>query len=329
MNALIINTTVRNMFSQSLAASTVFQGVHPEEVSAFVNQHIGGHSLDLLGGENHVASLSFGEFAGFGLSKISYGNPVRVKTPALDDIYHFQVVTRGECRWRQGNENLQVRCGQALMINPDEAIDLEYSQECVKVIIKVPAALMKSAYSSSAYPTKQPVRFDRTPVNMRLCPSLTNLLEAVFSEFEESDDKNFGPISLSYRDIILKKLLNVFPNNLSVLDNVQPISPSMKRIILYIEEHVKEDIGLETLSQVSSMSVRSIYNAFSRTFSTTPKSYVKSVKLKRLRRDLLQRRCRNITEGALDYGFSHLGRFSADYRKLFGELPSDTMRLAD
>lgn len=316
------------MFSQSLAASTIFQGVHPEEVSAFVNQHIGGHSLNLLGDENRAASLSFGEFAGFGLSRISYGNHVRVKTPALDDIYHFQVVTRGECRWRQNGENLLVRRGQALMVNPDEDIDLEYTPDCEKVIIKVPASIMKSVFSGGSPSGEQLVRFDRLPIDMRLCPSLTSLLDAVFSEFEESGDSNPGPISLSYREIILKKLLAVFPSNWSVSDSTQSVSPSMKRIIRYIEENIKEDIELKTLSQISNMSVRSIYNAFSKTFSTTPKNYVKFAKLKSLRSDLMQGHCRNITEVALDYGFSHLGRFSSDYRKRFGELPSETMRLA-
>ena len=316
------------MFSQSLATSTIFHGAHPEEVSAFVNKHIGGHSLDLIGGENHAASLSFGEFAGFGLSRISYGNHVRVKTPALDDIYHFQVVTRGECRWRHNGESLRVRRGQALMVNPDEVIDLEYTQECEKVIIKVPAPIMKSVCRTGGSLGGQLVRFDRLPIDMRFCPSLTNLLDAVFSEFEESGDSNSGAISLSYREIVLKKLLRVFPNNWNASDSVQSVSPSMERIIQYIEENVKEDIELDTLSQISNMSIRSIYNAFSRVFSTTPKSYVKLVKLRSLRSDLLQGQCRNITEVALDYGFSHLGRFSSDYRKRFGELPSETMRLA-
>jgi AraC-like DNA-binding protein len=32
-----------------------------------------------------------------------------------------------------------------------------------------------------------------------------------------------------------------------------------------------------------------------------------------------------VTQVAYDNGFYHLGRFSADYRRLFGELPSKTL----
>ncbi|MBS8241752.1 AraC family transcriptional regulator, partial [Marinobacter lipolyticus] len=102
---------------------------------------------------------------------------------------------------------------------------------------------------------------------------------------------------------------------------------ALNRMLGYIEQNVRDNIDMETLSSVSNMSVRSIYNAFSKTFSTTPRCYIKQLKLRKLREDLLEGRCRNVTEIALDYGFSHLGRFSSDYRKTFGELPSETMKM--
>ncbi|KAA1170842.1 AraC family transcriptional regulator [Marinobacter salinexigens] len=312
------------MFSQSLAAATIFHGAHPEAVSEFVNRHIGGHHLDLIGGENRAASLSFREFAGFGLSRISYGNHVRVKTPALEDVYHFQVVTRGECRWRSGSDKLALRRGQALMVNPDEAVDLEYSPACEKIIIKVPMAVMNTVQGTDS---RANVRFSRTPVDLRGCPSLTSVLDAVFAEFDEVPEGEPSEISGSYREIILKKLLKVFPSNQDEMTSGAKLPPGIHRILRFIEENVKEEIDVKELSEVSNMSTRSIYNAFSRAFSTTPKAYVKQVKLRNLREDLLQGRCRNVTEVALDYGFSHLGRFSSDYRKLFGELPSETLRL--
>jgi AraC-like DNA-binding protein len=35
---------------------------------------------------------------------------------------------------------------------------------------------------------------------------------------------------------------------------------------------------------------------------------------------------RNLTELAMEFGFFHLGRFSEQYRKQFGELPSETLK---
>jgi len=37
-------------------------------------------------------------------------------------------------------------------------------------------------------------------------------------------------------------------------------------------------------------------------------------------------RVRNVTEVALKYGFTNLGRFSAQYKEYIGELPSQTFR---
>ena len=317
------------MFCHSLAGSKVIHGAHPEEVSAFVNRHIGRHSLDLLGSEKRSSSLSFCEFAGFGLSEVSYGNHVRIKSPALEDVYHFQLVTRGECLWRHGDDRLRVRRGQALMVNPDEEIDLEYSADCEKLIVRVPQSVLNAA-SASANGSAQTdsVHFGRSPVDLRECPALASILEAVFCELREADGDEINPVSLSYREIILKKLLKVFPSNRESRDCATGGSVALDRVVRFIDENLKGTIDIEELSEVSNMSVRSIYNAFSRAYSTTPKCFVKQRKLNKLREDLLRGQCRNITEVALDYGFSHLGRFSSDYRKAFGELPSETLKMA-
>ncbi|MDO6443405.1 MULTISPECIES: AraC family transcriptional regulator [unclassified Marinobacter] len=317
------------MFSQQLAGATILHGAHPEEVSSFVNKHIGHHKLEMLEEQEQKSRLSFREFAGFGLSQISYGNRVRVKSPELESIYHLQVVTKGECVWRQAGEQMRISSGQGLMVNPYEKIDLEYSEDCEKLIIKVPEQALVNArdVSLGRLPDKG-IRFNRAPIDLRLCPPLVKIIEAVFSEFDDAEDEDISAVGAPYRDIILKKLLKAFPSNWSCQDNAVVCSPSLEKMIRYIEENVQRNIGIEELSDVSNMSVRSIYNAFSKAYSTTPKCYIKQLKLQNLRADLLRGRCRNVTQIALDYGFSHLGRFSSDYRKSFGELPSETMRMA-
>lgn len=317
------------MFGQQLAGTTVLHQAHPEEVSSFVNEHIGHHRMEVLRGESESASLSFSEFAGFGLSQISYGNQVRIKSPALESIYHLQVVTKGECIWHQSGDRMKVMAGQALMVNPYERIDLEYSEDCEKLIIRIPEFALKEVreVACGRLPEKG-IRFSRTPLDLRSNPALVKVMEAVFSELEESGSEDITSICIPYREIILRKVLKVFPSNWSCQDVESTCKPSFLRVIRYIEENVHRNIDIEELSDVSSMSVRSIYNAFSKTYATTPKCYIKQLKLQKLREDLQKGRCRNVTEIALDYGFSHLGRFSSDYKKCFGELPSETIRVA-
>lgn len=49
--------------------------------------------------------------------------------------------------------------------------------------------------------------------------------------------------------------------------------------------------------------------------------------LSAVRQEMLEdRSARNISVIAMGWGFTHLGRFSSEYRKLFGETPSATLQ---
>jgi AraC family ethanolamine operon transcriptional activator len=74
-------------------------------------------------------------------------------------------------------------------------------------------------------------------------------------------------------------------------------------------------------------SERTLHEAFRRHLGTTPKAYLKTLRLNAARQDLLSGGAnRRVTDVALDWGFLHFGWFSQDYRRLFGETPSQTLR---
>lgn len=55
--------------------------------------------------------------------------------------------------------------------------------------------------------------------------------------------------------------------------------------------------------------------------------YLKRYRLNGVREQLLEDGCPgNISAIAMSWGFFHLGRFSGEYRKLFGETPSATLQ---
>jgi len=60
----------------------------------------------------------------------------------------------------------------------------------------------------------------------------------------------------------------------------------------------------------------------------TPKSYLQSVRLNDVYKELLQSNpeTTKVTDVAVSHGFWHMSQFAADYRRHFGELPSETLK---
>lgn len=72
------------------------------------------------------------------------------------------------------------------------------------------------------------------------------------------------------------------------------------------------------------VSRRTLQNCFQRVLDVSPSYYLKAVRLGQARRALKQ--MQSVTQAATASGFWHFGHFSQDYRAMFGEFPSDTMR---
>jgi transcriptional regulator GlxA family with amidase domain len=89
------------------------------------------------------------------------------------------------------------------------------------------------------------------------------------------------------------------------------------------ESHLR----VQDLASAMGVSSRTVYRVFARHRGVPPISYLREVRLEHVRGRLLLASAREtVTSAALDFGFSHLGRFAVLYRRRFGERPSDTLR---
>jgi len=75
---------------------------------------------------------------------------------------------------------------------------------------------------------------------------------------------------------------------------------------------------------------RTLNHAFQQVLGMGPVTYLRRLRLNQVRRSLEYSRAngdaKSVTEIALDHGFWHLGRFSSQYRELFGESPRERAR---
>lgn len=86
-----------------------------------------------------------------------------------------------------------------------------------------------------------------------------------------------------------------------------------------------ENLCLEDLCAATGVSARQVQNAFIEMTGVRPTAFLRAHRLQRARRMLLSGGADSVKLAAYSCGFPDLGRFSAFYRNMFGELPRVTL----
>jgi len=104
-------------------------------------------------------------------------------------------------------------------------------------------------------------------------------------------------------------------------------SRALRLALDYIEEHADDAPTVMEICRAAGASYRTLNYAFLDRFGVTPKRYLQAVRLNGVRKILRTIRPHGtIIDIANHWGFWHMGQFAADYRRQFGELPSQTAR---
>jgi AraC family transcriptional regulator, ethanolamine operon transcriptional activator len=106
--------------------------------------------------------------------------------------------------------------------------------------------------------------------------------------------------------------------------------PARSRLIRRAEEFMRARLGdpvsVIDLCRELGASDRTLRFAFSERYGLGPIAYFKCLRLNAVRSRLKANPHITIADAAREFGFHHLGNFAADYRRMFGERPSETER---
>lgn len=163
---------------------------------------------------------------------------------------------------------------------------------------------------------------------------LTEIRSWFFSIKHELTSITASIIYTGYLDYIEQELTDTLIRIL--LENKQPVAmkPFRKRDLAllsannYISETGMETITVPELCAATDVSKRTLEYAFRERYGLTPKSYLMIYRMNNARKQLRKANSKynRVTEIARQHGFWHMGKFSADYKRLFGELPSETLK---
>lgn len=158
----------------------------------------------------------------------------------------------------------------------------------------------------------------------RLCAGLSHVIRCIDRDPAAAADPG---IRLAIEDDLATAMLSAAVGHA----HQAPPAPAsiragaLRRALDFIDAHAADAPRIADVCTASGASERTLRYAFYERFEMSPKAYLQGVRLNGVRRELRRRGDRpSVSAAANHWGFWHLGQFAADYRRLFGELPSET-----
>ena len=149
------------------------------------------------------------------------------------------------------------------------------------------------------------------------------------TDFKRATPSN--PIAIrELEEFIISKLLMSHPHDFTAAlrRTEKSIAPrDMKRAIDFMEAMLGAPIGIAEIAEASGIAGRTLFKHFQDYRGVSPMRYLRKARFEKAREAFGARsRTTASPQLRLAWGFNHVGRFSIEYRRRFGERPSETLK---
>lgn len=259
-----------------------------------------------------------------------------IAIPMLGPFYGVHMPMNGHAVVEHRGRTFEANTIRSVVTSPGASLRIEFGHDSPQLIIRVEersmaAHLTRLLGRSLSRPLVFDPEFDMaTEAAMRWHAAVQLIHTEVFHEGSlVQRGRGIGDIE----EFVMSSLLHLQPSNYHN-EFLTPAAPDERRAVVqnamnYIEDHLAERITMEALARAVHMSVRSIQHGFREELGMTPMTYVRERRLERVHEELTDAIPADgvtVTQVAERWGFHHLGSFAVEYRKRWGEAPSETLR---
>ena len=329
-----INTYHLNQQSMFSSDNLLFSHSDPYETREKVGQIFQPHRLNMAkASHDFSASMHHLQTGSLSISRLEYGADVIIDPQELKNFYLIQIPIEGYAEIEFAQQRFISYNNVASLISPDQHLRMRWQAHAPQLILKInQAEFLQHCKHHMANIPRDGVIFDpRLDFNsqggsyfLELINTMTNAIMCenhplhhpfAFKQFESS---LFNALIYGQANNAIGNISNKYEKN---------ISPYFIKVAQeYIEAHLHEALNIEILAEKAGVSVRSLFAGFKTYLGTTPMNYLRDVRFEQVHLELMSDSELSVTDIAFKWGFSHLGRFSQEYKKRYGELPSHTLR---
>lgn len=266
--------------------------------------------------------------------ELVYGKDVIFKTKPCDDMNHY-CITRpkvGMPIFHKNGLKFLATYDNATIVSPHDKFEINIKRDCIQSFFSFNKDFVKSVLSDIIdEPVNVPLIFENTMfTNDPKISAWWDLTETVNNMLLKVENFSyFNEMKKDFEYIIVKSLILTQINNYSDIINnkSQNLPEYINRALSYIKDNIKSNIEISSLEKVSGVSKHKLSTCFKKYMGLSINSYIRLYRLKCINNDILNSRKNiNITYIALKWGIKHLGRFSREYKEVFGESPSLTLK---
>jgi AraC-like DNA-binding protein len=255
--------------------------------------------------------------------------------------YQIAVAMSGHtvAKWPDHQPNTLTAPGSATVFRPGCAFELMWSPDGAQLGIMIsPTEMSRELEKLLGRTAQQPVEFDRrldlATEGSRSWLSLVGVLAREAGRGDGLLRHQLAAANLS--NLLIHGLLLTQPHNYTdaLVNGDRPASDAVvKQAIDLMRCHPESAWTTAELARATGVSARALQKAFVKSGELPPMTFLRRLRLHRVRADLADASrttsSTTVTAAAGRWGFVHLGRFAAQYRQLFGESPSQTLRLSN
>ena len=291
------------------------------------------HSLSLKAGQLDAFHYHM-PFDGISFNYMGYGPESQIEPGYLGDFYLIQLPVKGTAVIQADNEIIESTPRKASVINPSAYTKMTWSDGCEQLMLQVSKDKVHSILNRClGRPISGNLVFSpymETHVGSHA--SWWRHIISFINDFNQPDSfyKTHDMVANELNNIVKGLIYSLDHNHIGDLHsaNGQKVLPKHVRSAAdYIVEHASDHINIDELVKMTGVSERSLFEGFKKCLHLTPMQFLQKTRLANARQQLLSPETNSklsITEIAINNGFNQLGRFSAIYKSVYGELPSET-----
>jgi AraC-like DNA-binding protein len=306
-----------------------------DESREVVKEHFYAIAMDVRGpAERFAFGMDVVRFGPLTVADLRFGAEVAVEIDRMP-TYHMDLPLAGHAVTRQGGIEVVVSPEHANLYRPEAGpVDVPgISADCHLLSTKIePAGLEAELEGLLGHPVRAPLRISRGfDVTGGPGRSLARLVRLVGAELHDDGGLIRHPLVAGrlWHGILTGLLLAAdHPYRDELADDASPSRPRhVKRAIDVMEADPGLPVTVHDLARVSGVGVRALQEGFHRHVGVSPMAYLRRLRLARAHEELraASRGQATVASVASRWGFVHLGRFAAAYRRTYGVSPAETL----